>query len=196
MPWLPTGPCRVSLEGGARTGQCLGHEGTGGGKSAGRGSTERPDPQSRGDEKINWRSELEGSLHIMGSGQEPTLQHQSGGDSGLDGREWREEVRVGFLPREKTDTHGATRRPGDKIHPRIVWEMRMRELEEGWTTAFTDRSRLDDKAAGGFCANPNRLDKDRQPDLSGEQCLGAKATHFDGGLLSRWKDSDTKTRAW
>ena len=32
-------------------------------------------------------------------------------------------------------------------------------------------SDLDDKAAGGFCAYPNRLDKDRQPDLSGDQSI-------------------------
>ena len=58
--------------------------------------------------------------------------------------------------------------------------MRIRELEEeeeGWTTAFTDGSGLDNKAAGGFCANPNRLNKE-QPDRTAEQYLGIKATHF------------------
>ena len=36
--------------------------------------------------------------------------------------------------------------------------------------AFTDGSSLDDdKAVGGFCANLNRLNKDRQLDLSGDQ---------------------------
>ena len=58
--------------------------------------------------------------------------------------------------------------------------MRIRELEKEWTMAFTDGPGLEDKAAGGFCANPNRLDKDRQPDLSGDQYLGIKATHFGG----------------
>ena len=59
--------------------------------------------------------------------------------------------------------------------------MRIRELEleEGRTTAFTDGSGLENKAAGGFCANPNSLEKE-QPDLSGDQYLGTKATHFDG----------------
>ena len=71
---------------------------------------------------------------------------------------------------------------GTKDTPRVVWEMSIRELEEGWTTAFTDGSGIDDKAAGGFCSNPNRLDKDRQPDLSGGQYLGIKVTHFDGEL--------------
>ena len=48
--------------------------------------------------------------------------------------------------------------------------------------AFTDGSGLDDKGSGGFCSNPNRLDKDRQPDLSKDQYLGIGATHFDGEL--------------
>ena len=30
--------------------------------------------------------------------------------------------------------------------------------------------------------NPNRLDKDRQPGLSGSGYLGTKSTHFDGEL--------------
>ena len=54
--------------------------------------------------------------------------------------------------------------------------------EEAWTTAFTDGSGLDNKAAGGFCANPNRLTKGPDPDQSGDQYLGIKATHFDGVL--------------
>ena len=59
----------------------------------------------------------------------------------------------------------------------------MRELEEeGWTTAFTDRSGLNDNAAGGFCANPNRLDKVGQPEISEGKYLGTKSTHFDGEL--------------
>ena len=60
-----------------------------------------------------------------------------------------------------------------------------RELEEDqWrTTAFTDGSALDNKAAGGFCANPNKLDKNKdQPDRMGGKYLGIKATHFDGEL--------------
>ena len=61
--------------------------------------------------------------------------------------------------------------------------MRIKDLEEeGWTTAFTDRSGLNDKAAGGFCSNPNRSDKERQPDLEGSEYLGIKSTHFDGEL--------------
>ena len=65
----------------------------------------------------------------------------------------------------------------------VVWEMRIRDLEEeGWTTAFTDGSGLNLKAAGGFCSNPNRKDKQRQPELSGSEYLGTKSTHFDGEL--------------
>ena len=61
--------------------------------------------------------------------------------------------------------------------------MRVRELEEeGWTTAFTDGSGLNDKAAGRFCSNPSRLDKERQPDMEGSGYLGTKATNFDGEL--------------
>ena len=72
---------------------------------------------------------------------------------------------------------------GTKDTPQVVWEMRVRDLEEeGWTTAFTDGSGLKDKAAGGFCSNPNRTDKERQPELSGSGYLGTKATHFDGEL--------------
>ena len=71
---------------------------------------------------------------------------------------------------------------GTKDTPRIVQEMRVRELEEGWATAFTNGSELDYKATGGFCANPNGLDKE-QPDLSGDQYLGIKATYFDGELV-------------
>ena len=61
--------------------------------------------------------------------------------------------------------------------------LRVRELEEeGWTTAFTDGSGLDDKAAGGLCSNPNRQDKDWQPEIMGSEFLGTKATHIDGEL--------------
>ena len=80
----------------------------------------------------------------------------------------------------------------------VVWEMRLRELEEeGWTTAFTDRSGLNDKAAGGFCSNPSRLDKERQPDLEGSGYLGMKSTHSDGELegialaLEKHAEADT-----
>ena len=46
----------------------------------------------------------------------------------------------------------------------------------------TDGSGLNDKAAGRFCSNPNRTDKERQPELSGSGYLGTKSTHFDGEL--------------
>ena len=59
---------------------------------------------------------------------------------------------------------------GTKDTPRIVWETRIRDLEEeeGWTIAFTDGSGLDDKAAGAFCSNlATRPDKEHNPeDLS------------------------------
>ena len=71
---------------------------------------------------------------------------------------------------------------GTNDTPWIVWEMRARELEEAWATAFTDGSGLDNKAVGGFCANPNRLTKGPDTDLSGDQYLGIKATHFEGEL--------------
>ena len=69
----------------------------------------------------------------------------------------------------------------------------MRELEEeGWTTAFSDGSGLNDKAAGGFCSNSSRLDKERQPDLEGSGYLGTKSAHFDGeveGFPWPWKNT-------
>ena len=75
---------------------------------------------------------------------------------------------------------------GTKDTPRIVWEMRIRDLEEdeGWTTAFTDGSGLNNKAAGGFCSNPNKPPRtlDPIPDLSGKKYLGTRATHIDGEL--------------
>ena len=88
------------------------------------------------------------------------------------------------FPRERKKTHTLHRGDlGTKDTPQVVWEMRVRDLEEeGWTTAFTDGSGLNDKAAGGFCSNPNRTDKERQPELSGSKYLGTKATHFDGEL--------------
>ena len=72
---------------------------------------------------------------------------------------------------------------GTKDTPRIVWEMRIRDLEEeeGWTTAFTDGSGLDNQAVGRFCSNPTSLDK-HKPNLSGAQYLETRATHIDGEL--------------
>ena len=87
---------------------------------------------------------------------------------------------------------------GNKDTPQVVWEMRVRDLEEeGWTTAFTDGSGLKNKAAGGFCSNPNRTDKERQPEITGSGYLGTKATHFDGELegialaLEKYTEADT-----
>ena len=79
---------------------------------------------------------------------------------------------------------------------RIIWEMRTRDLQEE-EGAFTDGSGLENKAAGGFCANPNRLNKE-QPDLSGDQYLGIKATHFHGGLegIALALEGHNNTRAW
>src|SRR5258706_6870555 len=74
---------------------------------------------------------------------------------------------------------------GTKDTPQLVWELRIRELEEeeGWTTVFPDGSGLDNKAAGAFCPNPTRPDKERNPeDLSGDKYLGTRATHIDGEL--------------
>ena len=83
----------------------------------------------------------------------------------------------------------------------VVWEMRVRDLEEeGWTTTFTDGSGLNNKATGGFCSNPNRTDKRRQLELSGSEYLGTKATHFDGELegiaLALEQHSSTYTRRY
>ena len=61
--------------------------------------------------------------------------------------------------------------------------MRVRELEEeGWTIAFTEGSGLKDKVAGGFCTNPNRVDTERQLEMTGNEYLGIRATHFNGEL--------------
>ena len=89
---------------------------------------------------------------------------------------------------------------GTKDTIQVVWEIRVRELEkEGWTTAFTDGSGLNDKAAGGFCANPNRLDNDRQLELSGSEYLGTKSTHIDGeleGIALSLERHMEKAQAW
>ena len=64
---------------------------------------------------------------------------------------------------------------GTKDTPQVVWEMRIRDLEEdeGWTTAFTDGSGLDNKAAGGFYLNPNKPPHtDPTPNLTGSKYLG------------------------
>ena len=91
---------------------------------------------------------------------------------------------MGVSPGKETNPERTTQRPGarDKRHLRIVWEMRIPELEaeEGWTTAFTDGSELDNKAAGGFCLNPTRPDKTHIPNLSGDRYLGTRGTHIDG----------------
>ena len=75
---------------------------------------------------------------------------------------------------------------GTKDTPRIVWEMRIRDLEEdeGWTIGFTDGSGLDNKAAGGFCSNPNKPPQtlDLTPDRTGKKYLGTRATHIDEEL--------------
>ena len=110
------------------------------------------------------------------------------------------ERQIGWdFPREKKKIHTLYRGDlGTKDTLQVVWEMRVRELEEeGWTTAFTDGSGLNDKAAGGFCSNPSRLDKERQPEMQGSGYLGTKATHFDGELegialaLEKHTDADT-----
>ena len=73
--------------------------------------------------------------------------------------------------------------------------------EEGWTTAFTDGSSLNDKIASRFCSNPSRLDKERQPDLEGSGYLDMKSTHFDSELegialaLEKHTDADTQLLA-
>ena len=99
--------------------------------------------------------------------------------------------------RERRRTHNIqSRELGTKDTPRIVWEMRIRDLEEehGWVTAFTDGSGLDNKATGGFCANPNKLHKTKdQPDRTGGKYLGTKATHFDGESPWHWKGITTQT---
>ena len=91
---------------------------------------------------------------------------------------------------------------GTKDTLQVVWEMRVRDLEEeGWTTAFTDGSGLNDKTAGGFCSNPNRTDKERQLEISGKRYLGTRATHFDGELegialaLGKHTEADTQLLA-
>ena len=107
------------------------------------------------------------------------------------------------FPRERKPIHTLyTGELGTKDTMQVVWEMRVRELEEeGWTTAFTDGSGLKDKSAGGFCSNPIRTDKDRQPELSGSGYLGTKATHVDGELkgivlaLEKYTEADTQLLA-
>ena len=84
---------------------------------------------------------------------------------------------MGLHPGEKTSPHPSKRKSVDQRHPANG----MRDEGEGngrgkWTTAFTDKSE------GGFCSNPNRTDKERQPELLGSEYLGTKSTHFDREL--------------
>ena len=63
---------------------------------------------------------------------------------------------------------------------KVIWDLRIRELEEeGWTTCYTDGSGLENKASGAFTRpNYTGLHKER----SGSKYLGTRATHFDGEL--------------
>ena len=69
---------------------------------------------------------------------------------------------------------------GTKDTLKVVWDLRIRELEEeGWTTCYTDGSGLENKASGAFTrSNHTGLHKER----SGSKYLGTRATHFDGEL--------------
>ena len=87
------------------------------------------------------------------------------------------------FPRERKQIHSLhTGNLGTKDTMKVVWEMRIRDLEEeGWTTTFTDGSGLNLKAAGGFCPNPNnKSNTSGKP--TGSKYLGMKSTHFDGEL--------------
>ena len=130
----------------------------------------------------------------MGGGQRPTLQPS------LHGGERRESDRVGLYPGEKTTTHGSTWGHGDKRHSTSsMGDESKRAGRGGVDNSLCRRICLNDKAAGGSCANPNRLDKDRQPELSGDKYLGIKYTHFDGeleGIALALENTLRKTQAW
>ena len=66
----------------------------------------------------------------------------------------------------------------DRLH---FWIQDLEE-DEGWTTSFTDGSGIDNKAAGAFCSNPNKLQSPPTPDLTGKGYLGTRATYIDGEL--------------
>ena len=119
----------------------------------------------------------------MGSSQGPSLQYSLEEILASMGENGEREIEWDFHQGRKQTYNVQSGKLGTKDTPRIVWELRIRELEEeeGWTTAFTDWSGLDNKAAGGFCANSNRPNKE-QPDLSGDRYLGIKATHIEGEL--------------
>ena len=69
---------------------------------------------------------------------------------------------------------------GTKDTLKVVWDLRIRELEEeGWTVCYSDRSGLENKAAGAFTRSSHTgLHRDR----AGSKYLGTRATHFDGEL--------------
>ena len=69
---------------------------------------------------------------------------------------------------------------GTKDTLKVIWDLRIRELEEeGWTVCYTDGSGLENKAAGAFTRSSHTgLHKDR----TGSKYLGTRATHFDGEL--------------
>ena len=69
---------------------------------------------------------------------------------------------------------------GTKDTLKVVWDLRIRELEEeGWTTCYTDGSGLENKAAGSFTRSSHTgLHGER----TGSKYLGTRATHYDGEL--------------
>ena len=69
---------------------------------------------------------------------------------------------------------------GTKDTLKVIWDLRIRELEEeGWTTCYTDGSGLENKAAGAYTRSSHTgLHKER----SGSEYLGTRATHHDGEL--------------
>ena len=103
-----------------------------------------------------------------------------GGDPSRNGENGEREIPWNFNRNIQTPRAITTLELGTKDTLKVVWDLRIRELEEeGWTVCYTDGSGLENKAAGAYtCSSHTGLHKDR----TGSKYLGTRATHFDGEL--------------
>ena len=137
------------------------------------------------------RQILERPLHGVATSEDPTLQYVPGRGFSHHGGEQREKDQLELRSHNARPKRHCGRggRPGDWGDPQGGMgppDTDRSELEEpGWTTSYTDGSRLDDKAAGSYTRNCHGGFHDAK---AGSEYLGIKATHHDGEL-SRISDS-------
>ena len=116
----------------------------------------------------------------LGSSQRATLLDLPGGYPSSHRRKRGKEDRVELPQRKKDHTHTTTRGSGDQRH--ATGGMGNESKRDGGARVDNSLYRRIRQAAGGFCSNPNRQDKDRQPEVMGSEYLGGKSTHIDGEL--------------